>query len=545
MLATFVIGLREGLEAALIVGIIAAFLKSNGARSDLRKMWAGVGTAVVLCIAVGIGLEFVTNGLPQREQEMLECVIAAVAVVMVSFMILWMKKHSRGLKAELEGATASALEHGSAMAMVAMAFLAVLREGFETAVFLVAAFQSSTSSLLAVVGAFSGIVVALFLGWLIYRGGVRFNMSRFFRITGVVLVLVAAGLVMKTFRAAYEAGWLHVGQQQTLDFTGFISPGSVTESLVTGVLGIQARPALIEVLAYLLYAVPMLLVVLWPPARALSAVALRRTQFGVAALAFIGAVLSFVLAPSVASTGTTKIPATGTAQSATLNVDSVRADTVMLRLDDGTEWTLHATDAAAVGDIGVTTYQASKKADTPESLPPSLSGSDIKELRGGRYPVGMSTLDAQSEFAAAYTTQRTVSLTLDPRTGAISAFSDSTASSATVHNASGSTVKVGVVADQTQTAAKAFTQGAQARLDDAASAVSEREIFRSVVPPLLVTFAVTILLFAVRRRARLTGPMPEFATSETATAQPATSETVAASATPADSHSKEKHHAPI
>lgn len=540
MLATFVIGLREGLEAALIVGIIAAFLKSNSTANDLRKMWAGVGTAVALCIAVGIGLEFVTNGLPQREQEMLECVIAAVAVVMVSFMILWMKKHSRGLKAELEGATASALEHGSAMAMVAMAFLAVLREGFETAVFLVAAFQSSTSVLLAVVGAFSGIVVALFLGWLIYRGGVRFNMSRFFRITGVVLVLVAAGLVMKTFRAAHEAGWLHVGQQQAFNFTGFISPGSVTESLVTGVLGIQARPALVEVLAYLLYAVLMLLVVLWPPSRALSATALCRTQFGVAALATVGAALSFALAPSVTSTGTKTIPVTGTAQTVTIQVDAVQADAVMLRLDDGTKWTLRAIDDSTIAGIAVTTYQASKDADTPGSLPPSLRGSDIKDLRGGRYPVGMSTLDAQTEFAAAYTTERTISLTVDPRTGAIGTFSDSTASSATVTDANGSTTKVGVVAGQTQSATDVFRKDARDRLDDAANALTQREIFRSVVPPLLVTFAVIILSFAVRRRARPVGSRTDSVTPE-----PVKSEAVTTAAAPVDSHSKEKHHAPL
>ena len=149
MLTTFVIGLREGHKGALIVGIMAAFLKTNGSRQDLCKMWLGVVTAVVLCIAVGIGLEFRTHGLPQREQEMLECVIAAVAVVTVSFMILWMKKHSRGLKSELESQAAGALAQGSAMALIGMAFLAVLREGFETSVFLVAAFQSSTSTALA------------------------------------------------------------------------------------------------------------------------------------------------------------------------------------------------------------------------------------------------------------------------------------------------------------------------------------------------------------------------------------------------------------
>ena len=209
----------------------------------------------------------VSAGLPQRQQEMLECVVAAVAVVMVSYMILWMRANSRGLKGELERVAGGALATGSAFALVAMAFLAVLREGLETAVFLLAAFQSSGSAALAVVGAALGIAVAVVLGWLIYRGGVRLNLSKFFRITGVVLVLVAAGLVAKSLRAAYEAGWLTIGQQHPLDLTAIARPGSVQASLLTGVLGITAQPALIEIVGYLLYLVPMMAVVLWPPKR--------------------------------------------------------------------------------------------------------------------------------------------------------------------------------------------------------------------------------------------------------------------------------------
>ena len=163
--------------------------------------------------------------------------VAAIAVVMVSYMILWMRRHSRGLKTDLERVAGSALAQGSAFALVAMAFLAVLREGLETAVFLLAAFQSSGSAVLASIGALLGIAVAVVLGWLIYRGGLRLNLSRFFRITGAVLVLVAAGLVAKTLRAAYEAGWMTIGQQHPLDLTAIARPGSVQASLLTGVLG--------------------------------------------------------------------------------------------------------------------------------------------------------------------------------------------------------------------------------------------------------------------------------------------------------------------
>jgi high-affinity iron transporter len=113
MLATFVIGLREGLEAALIVGIIAAFLKQSNRSDALRKVWLGVAAAVLLCLAVGVALQVFNSGLPQRQQEMLECVVAAIAVVMVSYMVLWMRKHSRDLKSDLQSAAGSALERWS------------------------------------------------------------------------------------------------------------------------------------------------------------------------------------------------------------------------------------------------------------------------------------------------------------------------------------------------------------------------------------------------------------------------------------------------
>ena len=146
-----------------------------------------------------------------------------------------------------------------------MAFLAVIREGFETAVFLLAAFQSAVSPVQAAIGVVLGIAVAVALGYLVYRGGIKLNLSRFFRITGVVLVLVAAGLVMSTLRAAYEAGWLTSASRPALDLSAIARPGSVQESLLTGMLGIRSSLPVVEVVAYLLYAVPMLLVVLWPP----------------------------------------------------------------------------------------------------------------------------------------------------------------------------------------------------------------------------------------------------------------------------------------
>src|ERR1700753_2218260 len=244
MLPTFVIGLREGLEAALIVGIVAAFLRQRGRLDLLRWALAGVAAAAVLCLGIGIVLEFISHDLPQKQQEGLETVIGGVAVLMVTYMVVWMRRNSRTLKAQLEGATDHALASGSGFALVLMAFLAVLREGLETVVFLIAAFNQSGSAALPATGAVLGIVLAVLIGWGIYRGGVKLNLSKFFRFTGIVLTFVAAGLVVSALHTAHEAGWLMFGQQSTVDLSALVSPGSVQAALLTGMLGIQPHPVL-------------------------------------------------------------------------------------------------------------------------------------------------------------------------------------------------------------------------------------------------------------------------------------------------------------
>jgi high-affinity iron transporter len=267
VLPTFVIGLREGLEAALIVGIIAAFLGQQGRRDALRQVWIGTTIAVLICIGIAIALQVISSDLPQQQQEGLETVVGALAVCMVTYMILFMRRHARDLKGDLEGAAASALASGSSRALVVMAFLAVLREGFETAVFLLATFHASGDATVSWIGAVLGILVAVVIGYGIYKGGVRLNLARFFKITGLVLVVVAAGLVMTAFMTANEAGWLTFGQTQAFDLSWLVRPGTPLSSLLTGVLGIQPYPAWIMVIAWLVYLVPMVLIVAWPGRR--------------------------------------------------------------------------------------------------------------------------------------------------------------------------------------------------------------------------------------------------------------------------------------
>jgi len=183
---------------------------------------------------------------------------------MVTFMIAWLRRNARRLGSELKANAASALARGSGAALVAMAFFAVVREGLETAVFLLAAFQASGDSTSAGAGALLGIVCAVVVGWGIYRGGVRLNLGRFFKITSAALVLVAAGLVMSAVHTAHEATWLNSLQQRSVDLSWLVRPGSVSSSLLTGVLGLQPRPTLGEAGGWLLYGIPMLVFVLWP-----------------------------------------------------------------------------------------------------------------------------------------------------------------------------------------------------------------------------------------------------------------------------------------
>jgi len=261
VLATFVIGLREGVEASLIVGIVAAFLRQRGAGRDLRWVWLGVGTAAALCAAVAVALEVIDSNLPERQQEGLETVIALVAVAMVTSMIVWMARNARSLRGELEQRAGTALAQGSVVALATMAFLAVLREGFETAVFLLSAFQASADRVATSLGAGLGILLAVVVGVAIYRGGMRINLARFFTATGLVLVVVAAGLMAFAAHTGAEAGWIDVGQAQLVDLSALVRPGSVQSALLTGVLGIQPRPTIIEGAAWAAYLVPAVLFV--------------------------------------------------------------------------------------------------------------------------------------------------------------------------------------------------------------------------------------------------------------------------------------------
>jgi high-affinity iron transporter len=264
MIPTFVITLREGVEASLIVGIIAAFLSTRG--RGLGPMWVGVASAITLCFTAAVAFSLVGSTLSTTAREAAEGALALVAVAGVTYMIVWMQRHARELKGHLEARAAVAIGAGSATALVLMAFFAVLREGVETAVFLLAAFEQTRQPLAAGVGALLGVLAAVTLGYAIYAGGVRIDLARFFRVTGLVLVFVAGGLLAGAVHAFTEAGVLAVGTHPAIDISWLVAPGSVRASLLTGMFGLQPVPTYAELFVWLAYVVPMTLFI-WRPVR--------------------------------------------------------------------------------------------------------------------------------------------------------------------------------------------------------------------------------------------------------------------------------------
>ncbi|HEV7495403.1 iron uptake system protein EfeO [Baekduia sp.] len=381
MLPTFVIGLREGIEAALIVSIIATFLRQEGRTDALRWVWAGVLAAAAICLAVGVLLQIIDQELPQREQEGLETVIGAIAVSIVTFMVVWMRRHAAGLAGHLRESTASALKEGSVKALVGMAFFAVFREGLETAVFLLAVFQNSENPGSAGIGAILGILAAIVIGFAIYRGGVKLNLQRFFRLTGLVLALVAAGLVASTLHTAHEAGWVNFGQGQALDLTWLVVPGTWTAALLTGMLGLQPTPTTIEVIGYLVYAIPAVIYILMPARKKPS----KEQSMKNAAVAAVVVTSAALLLVACGSDDNKSSGAAGAKQVAVKLTDA-GCEPAALKLDAGpTEFKVTNGGTGRVSEFEV--LSGSRILGEKENLVAGLSGTFTINLKPGQYSI--------------------------------------------------------------------------------------------------------------------------------------------------------------
>lgn len=251
--------LREGMEAALIVSIIASYLKQSGQGRWMPAVLAGVVLAIVASLALGVGMNAMQAEFPQKQQELFEAAVALIAVVVLTSMVFWMRKAARHMKQQLHGSIQQVLETSrhKALALVGMAFFAVAREGLESVFFLLAAFQQDVG-VAAPVGAMLGVVVSVALGLALYYGGIRLDLRRFFRWTGVFILLVAAGLLSGAVRALHEAGLWNGLQTVAYDLTRVLPSGSPLGVVLGGVLGYHDAPAIGEVLVWWVFMIPAL-----------------------------------------------------------------------------------------------------------------------------------------------------------------------------------------------------------------------------------------------------------------------------------------------
>jgi high-affinity iron transporter len=258
MLANFLIGLREGLEASLVVSILATFLVKSGHRDRIKLVWAGVAAAIAVAVAGWAALHFITS-LTARSftaQETIGGVMSIIAVGFVTWMIFWMRKASRTIAKELRERMGNALELGS-RAVVLLAFLAVFREGIETA-FIVYASAAGATTATPFLGVILGLATSVLLGFAIYRGAVRINLGVFFNWTGALLILVAAGIFAYGFHDLQEANLLPGLQTIAFDISHLVPPDSWYGVLLKGIFNFSPAPTVIEAIAWLVYLVPVL-----------------------------------------------------------------------------------------------------------------------------------------------------------------------------------------------------------------------------------------------------------------------------------------------
>ena len=263
MFSNFLIGLREGLEAALVVGILVAYLVRTDHRRGLAPVWAGVGVAVAASLAVGAALTFTSHSLSFKAQEGFGGIMSIIAVVFVTGMVFWMRSQSRALKYELQGRLDMALA-GGAFALFLVALVAVGREGLETALFLWSNVQAAGSSTSPVLGAALGLALATVIGWLLYRQSVKLNLATFFKVTGAGLIVVAAGVLAYGIHDLQEATILPGLHSLAFDISSTIPPSSWYGTLLKGVFNFSPDFTWLQVVAYLVYVLPVMLLFFRP-----------------------------------------------------------------------------------------------------------------------------------------------------------------------------------------------------------------------------------------------------------------------------------------
>ncbi|MQS10893.1 FTR1 family protein [Streptomyces kaniharaensis] len=259
MFGNYLIGLREGLEASLVVCILIAYLVKTERRDKLPPVWIGVASAVVLSMAFGAVLQFGSSQLTFEAQEALGGSLSIISVGLVTWMVFWMRRTARHLKSELHGKLDAAIAMGTT-ALVVTSFLAVGREGLETALFIWSAVQATGDGYNPLIGAALGLLTSVVLGWLFYRGALKINLAKFFTWTGGMLVVVAAGVLAYGVHDLQEAGWLPGLRSVAFDISSSIPKDSWYGTLLKGVFNFQPDPTGLQLVVWLLYLLPTLAV---------------------------------------------------------------------------------------------------------------------------------------------------------------------------------------------------------------------------------------------------------------------------------------------
>jgi high-affinity iron transporter len=252
MIAGTLITIREGLEAFLIVGILIGYVTKVNQSKFKIHIWIGTLAALLVSAILALLFQYMAFQFEGVAAEIFETVVALLAVAVLTWMVLWMQRQSRGIKGELEQRADAAISSGQALALGSLAFVSVLREGVETALFLSAMLVTSRDMQL-LPGAVLGLVLAAAITYLLFRSAIRLNLRNFFIVTGIFLILIAAGLVGHSVMALQEIGWLPLGLTIVWNLQGLIPNESLTGRLLHVFFGYEAAPTLLMVFAYAVY----------------------------------------------------------------------------------------------------------------------------------------------------------------------------------------------------------------------------------------------------------------------------------------------------
>lgn len=258
MLGSLLITLREGLEASLIVGIILAYLAKTGNKSGFRAVWWGTALAVLVSLVVGGAVYFLIGELQDPAEAIFEGSILFLAVAVLTWMIFWMRTQAINIKGALQAQIDSALSNGTGIGLALIAFFAVVREGIETVLFLLAIPPTADSPILFAVGGVLGLAAAVMIGYTIYKGSARLNLRMFFNATSVLLIVFAAGLLAQGVHEFNELGFIPSLIEHVWDSNALISVDSTMGHFLTAIFGYNASPSLTEALAYFAYLVLVL-----------------------------------------------------------------------------------------------------------------------------------------------------------------------------------------------------------------------------------------------------------------------------------------------